>query len=61
MFEKLGSVIEESKSELDQLLKGEISQNRKTLEKDVQRYFPELSREETSMARALWPVTLLSR
>jgi len=53
MFEKLGSVIEESKSELDQLLKGEISQNRKTLEKDVQRYFPELSREETSMARAL--------
>ena len=46
MFEKLCSLLEESKGEVDETLKQEITGHLESLEKEFQRYFPEFKEEE---------------
>lgn len=51
MFEKLCGVVEESEDELDDNLKEEITGHLESLEKEFQRYFPELTEEEAALTR----------
>ena len=45
MFEKLYGVTDESQIQLDQFLDDEITEHLQSLEKEFERYFPELSQE----------------
>ncbi|XP_076339961.1 zinc finger BED domain-containing protein 5-like [Tachypleus tridentatus] len=51
MFEKLCRVTDESQIQLDQFLKDEITEHLQSLEKEVERYFPELSQEQEVLVR----------
>ena len=51
MFEKLCGVMDESPNQLDQFLKDEIIEHLQSLEKEVERYFPELSQEQEALVR----------
>ncbi|XP_068234222.1 zinc finger BED domain-containing protein 5-like [Palaemon carinicauda] len=51
MFEKLCGVMDESHIQLDQFLKDEITEHLQSLEKEVKRYFPELSQEQEVLVR----------
>ena len=51
MFEKLCGVTDESQIQLDQFLKDEITEHLQSVEKEVQRYFTELSREQEALVR----------
>ncbi|XP_068227879.1 zinc finger BED domain-containing protein 5-like [Palaemon carinicauda] len=51
MFEKLCGVMDESHIQLDQFLKDEITEHLQSLEKEVERYFPELSQEQEALVR----------
>ena len=46
MFEKLCGVTDESQIQLDKFLKDEITEHLKSLEKEVEYYFSELSQEQ---------------
>ncbi|KAG7167071.1 Zinc finger BED domain-containing protein 5-like 6, partial [Homarus americanus] len=58
MFEKLCGVMYESEGELDQFLKEEIAGHLESLEKEFQRYFPELTGEEEALVRNPFSATL---
>ncbi|XP_068227883.1 protein FAM200C-like [Palaemon carinicauda] len=51
MFEKLCGVMDESHIQLDQFLKDEITEHLQSPEKEVKRYFPELSQELEALVR----------
>lgn len=51
MFENLCSVVQEFEGELDVNLKEEITGHLESLEKEFQRYFPELTEEEAALVR----------
>ncbi|XP_076039422.1 zinc finger BED domain-containing protein 5-like [Oratosquilla oratoria] len=51
MFEKLYGTMGESQVQLDQFLKDEITEHLQSLEKEVERYFPELSQEQEALVR----------
>ncbi|XP_076031971.1 zinc finger BED domain-containing protein 5-like [Oratosquilla oratoria] len=51
LFEKLCGVMDESHIQLDQFLKDEITEHLQSLEKEVERYFPELSQEQEALVR----------
>ena len=52
MFEKLCSVVEESEGEVDEKLKQEITGHLESLEKEFQRYFPELKEESCTRTKS---------
>uniref|UniRef100_UPI00358FBA27 zinc finger BED domain-containing protein 5-like n=1 Tax=Myxine glutinosa TaxID=7769 RepID=UPI00358FBA27 len=58
MFEKLCGVRDESEGELHQFLKDEITGHLESLEKEFQRYFPELTGEEVALVRNPFSATL---
>ncbi|XP_076056323.1 zinc finger BED domain-containing protein 5-like [Oratosquilla oratoria] len=51
MFEKLCGVMDESQLQLDQFRNDEITEHLQSLEKEVERYFPELSQEQEALVR----------
>ena len=51
MFEKLCAVMDESQIQLDEFLKDEITEHLQCLEKEFQRYFPELTEGQEALVR----------
>ena len=51
MFEKHCGVTDESQIQLDQFFKDDITEHLQSLEKEVERYFPERSQEQEALVR----------